>query len=307
MRTESHEREGEKALCLMTIHAHPDDEASKGAPTVARYHDQGAKTVLVCCTGGEAGSILNPAMDSDENRKRLSEIRMGELEQSRRIIGYDAVELLGYRDSGMKGAEENNDPRSFARADGGEAMEKLFALFDRYRPQVVIAYDDESDWYPHPDHQRVHELTTKAFRRAAELGKVFAPKKLYYSVFSRGRIEASHQAFLDRGLKSPFDERFLNRRARDGDITTRIPVNGYGQVRLDALRAHRTQIDPESPFWFGLGDEVASELYPFDEYILAAVNENGAVHSWPFRGPGPLKSQLVPQQLPEADLFSGIG
>src|SRR5579862_2514200 len=103
-------------LCLLTVHAHPDDEASKGAATVARYHSQGVHTVLVCCTGGEAGEILNPAMDRPEVRQRLHEVRMAELARSAEIIGYDEVVMLGYRDSGMPGTPENADPRSFAEA-----------------------------------------------------------------------------------------------------------------------------------------------------------------------------------------------
>src|SRR5437764_6740317 len=88
-------------LCLLTVHAHPDDESSKGAATVARYHAEGVRTVLVCCTGGEAGDILNPAMDRPEVRENLPAVRMEELARATEVIGYDEVVMLGYRDSGM--------------------------------------------------------------------------------------------------------------------------------------------------------------------------------------------------------------
>src|SRR3954453_11024864 len=94
-------------LCLLSVHAHPDDEASKGASTVARYKDEGVRTILVTCTGGEEGDILNPAMDKPEVRERLPDIRREELEQATKIIGYDEVILLGYRDSGMPDTEAN--------------------------------------------------------------------------------------------------------------------------------------------------------------------------------------------------------
>src|SRR5690348_9674777 len=96
-------------LCLLTVHAHPDDEASKGAATVARYHAAGVRTVLVTCTGGEEGDILNPAMDTPEVRENLPEIRRRELDRAAEIIGYDQVVMLGYRDSGMPDSEANAD------------------------------------------------------------------------------------------------------------------------------------------------------------------------------------------------------
>src|SRR5436189_3563594 len=112
-------------LCLLAVHAHPDDEASKGSATTAKYAEEGARTVLVCCTGGEAGDILNPAMDTPEVRERLHEVRMEELARATEIIGYEEVVMLGYRDSGMPGTPENEDPRCFAKAPLEEAVGKL--------------------------------------------------------------------------------------------------------------------------------------------------------------------------------------
>src|SRR6187402_3456598 len=104
-------------LCLLSVHAHPDDEASKGASTVARYGAEGVRSVLVTCTGGEEGDILNPAMERPEIRERLHEVRMEELAEATRIIGYDEVVFLGYRDSGMPDSEANARPEAFANAD----------------------------------------------------------------------------------------------------------------------------------------------------------------------------------------------
>src|SRR3954454_21425404 len=99
-------------LCLLTVHAHPDDESSKGAGSVARYTAEGVHTVLVTCTGGEEGDILNPAMDSPEVRERLHEIRIEELERATPVIGYDDVIFPGYRVSGMPASPANKDPRA---------------------------------------------------------------------------------------------------------------------------------------------------------------------------------------------------
>src|SRR6516225_1262845 len=154
--------------CLLTVHAHPDDEASKGPGTVARYHAEGVHTVLVCCTGGEAGDILNPAMDRPDVRSRLQEVRLKELDLAASIIGYDEVVLLGYRDSGMPGTPENSDPRSFARAPLSQAVGRLVEVIRRVRPQVIVTYSDDQKGYPHPDHIRVHDITVPAFDAAGD-------------------------------------------------------------------------------------------------------------------------------------------
>lgn len=277
-------------LCLLTVHAHPDDEASKGAATVAHYHSEGVRCVLVCCTGGEAGDILNPAMDRPEVRERLHEVRMEELARSTAVIGYDEVVLLGYRDSGMPDTPENADHRCFARAPMDEAVGRLVEIIRRERPQVIVTYADDQEGYPHPDHLRVHDITLPAFDAAGdpdafpEAGPPWQPLKLYYVAWSRARILAMHQKFLDLGLESPFGDRWFERPDHDHRITTRLDVNEHDNVRRAALIAHATQIDPESPFWFGLPADVVA--YGYDDYILAR--------------------SLVDTASPEDDLFAGV-
>jgi mycothiol S-conjugate amidase len=263
-------------LCLMTVHAHPDDEASKGAASVAKLHAEGVKTVLVTCTGGEAGEILNPAMEGDEDvLARLPEIRMEELRRSVEIIGYDELVLLGYRDSGMPGTEANLDPGCFAQADLDEAVGRLVAVIREHKPQVLVVYADDQSGYPHPDHLRVHEIGVAAFEAAGdpdrfpEAGEAWQPLKLYYSAWSRARMLAMHEKFVELGLESPFDRERLDRPAQDERITTRVDISEFADVRPQALLAHRTQVDPASPFWFGLPPEESRLLHPYDDYILA--------------------------------------
>ncbi|HEV7887187.1 MAG TPA: mycothiol conjugate amidase Mca [Acidimicrobiales bacterium] len=279
-------------LCLLTVHAHPDDEASKGAGTVAKYHAEGAHTVLVCCTGGEEGDILNPAMDTPEVRDNIHAVRLQELERSADVIGYDDVVLLGYRDSGMPDSEANKRPDSFAQADLDEAVGRLVREIRRTKPQVVITYNEDQSGYPHPDHLRVHDISVLAFDRAGdpdaypELGPPWQPLKLYYTVWSRARMVATHEKFKELGLQSPFDEKWFERPGQDHLITTQIEISDYGDVRRQALLAHATQIDPESPFWFGLPPEVARTIHPYDDYVLAR--------------------SLVDSPAPEDDLFAGV-
>lgn len=279
-------------LCLLTVHAHPDDEASKGPGTVARYHDAGVRTVLVTCTGGEAGDILNPAMDRPEVVADLPSIRRRELERAAEIIGYDELVLLGYRDSGMPDTPANADPRAFANAALDEAVGRLVEVIRRERPQVIITYPDDQRGYPHPDHLRVHDISLLAFEQAGDsgahpdAGPPWQPLKLYYSVWSRKRTEAMHRRFSDLGIESPFDDAWFERPSHDDRITTSIDIEGYSDVRLDALLAHETQVDPTSPFWFGLPREEQSSIHPYDDYILAR--------------------SLVETDLPESDLFAGV-
>src|SRR5581483_5609889 len=200
------------ALCLLTVHAHPDDEASKGAGTVALYHAQGVHTVLVTCTGGEEGDILNPAMDRPEVRDNLHEVRQAELARAAEIIGYDDVVMLGYRDSGMPDTPANADPRSFAAAPLDEAVGRLVTAIRQHRPQVIITYPKDQRGYPHPDHLRVNEISEVAFDAAAdpdlfpEAGPAWQPLRLCYVRWSVARIRAMHDKYLELGLESPYTD-----------------------------------------------------------------------------------------------------
>lgn len=287
-------------LCLLSVHAHPDDEASKGAGTAARYAAEGVRTVLVTCTGGEAGDILNPAVDTPEVRADLPAVRRAELEESVRILRYSQLHLLGYRDSGMAGSEDNSRPGTFAAAPLDEAVERLVALIRAERPQVLLTYDEDHSGYPHPDHIRVHDISVAAFEAAGDpdrfpgAGRPFQPLKLYYSVWSRARLAALHQAFLDRGAGSPY-QRWLERWKEDGDggerrpVTTRIDVGDHLDARRAALLAHRTQIDPES-FWMRLPEDVVRAVFPWEEYRLARC----------------LAGDTIPAAGFETDLFAGV-
>ncbi len=288
---------------LLTVHAHPDDESSKGAGTVARYHAEGVHSVLVCCTGGEEGEILNPALNTPEVRADLGAVRRRELDRAAGIIGYDEVVMLGYRDSGMAGSEANSRPGCFAQAPLDEAVGRLVSIVRRVRPQVMVVYGDDQSGYPHPDHLRVHDVGVAAFRQAGDgarfpsAGPAWQPDKLYYTVFSVARFREIHEKFEELGLESPFDDAWRKRweQMPDEVVTTAVDVSGYADVRRLALLAHGTQVDPNSRFWFGLPPEVMSSIHPHDDYRLALVK-------------GPDGTVLAPSEgVLEDDLFAGIG
>lgn len=269
----------------MTVHAHPDDEASKGAPTLAKYHAEGARTILVCCTGGEEGDLQNPTLREpgqpfhgltpEQERELVVSMRPGELERSAEIIGFDEVIMLGYRDSGMADSEPNQHPECFHQADLDEATERLVRAIRRTRPEVIITYNDDQAGYPHPDHLRVHDVSVLAFDRAGDpswypdAGEPFQPLKLYYSTWSRRRLVAMHEGLLKHRGESPFDEQWFERPDTDHRVTTRIDVGEYMWARTQSLLAHATQVDPTAPFWFGLSDAELAAIYPWEDWILA--------------------------------------
>ncbi|HJP74875.1 MAG TPA: mycothiol conjugate amidase Mca [Pseudonocardiaceae bacterium] len=283
-------------LRLMTVHAHPDDESSKGAASLAKYVAEGHEVMVVTCTGGERGSILNPGMDQPGVAENMTEIRREEMAEAAKILGVQH-RWLGYVDSGLP----EGDPKPplpegcFALVPLEESTGTLVEIIREFRPHVLITYD-ENGGYPHPDHIRCHEVSVAAFdaagdpERYPDRGEPWQPVKLYYSHgFSRAKILKIHEALLARGQESPYDEWLANwkddRPDPDDRVTTRVECGEYFEVRNRALLAHRTQIDPNSR-WFAIDPDLERSLWPHEDYELAR--------------------SLVDTTLPEDDLFTGI-
>ncbi len=256
---------------LMAIHAHPDDEASKGAGTVALYSRAGVRCSLVCCTGGEAGDILNPDMDLPHVREDIATVRMAELSASAEICGYAAVYLLGYRDSGMPDTDANAHGEAFVNADFDDAVARLVHIIRAERPHVVLAYDEHKQ-YPHPDHVMAHHVSLAAFDAAGDAdypGQHLAPwqpAKLYWFHWSFKRMRGWHDEFVRRGLDSPFERWIEMTDDADDRITACIDIEDAIDVARRALRAHRTQVAPDG-FWLQLPDEVVAQIHPYDDYV----------------------------------------
>lgn len=283
-----------KERCLLAIHAHPDDESSKGSGTMARYAHEGVRVVLMCATGGEEGDILNPRMDKPGIKERMTELRQAELQTACDLLGVSKIYQLGYRDSGMPGTGSNNHPNAFCNADSEEALRKMIEIIRRERPEVILAYD-ESRGYEHPDHIRVHEWGTRAFREAGDpnrfpdAGEPWTPLKLYYfATFTKRRFRKLHEAAVAEGVESPYVgwlEQWDELGFAEPEVTTQVDVGDYVELRSKALLAHATQIDPDS-FWFATPDEIHRKVYPWEDYTLI--------------------ESKVASELPEDDLFAGI-
>ncbi|MGW1071462.1 mycothiol conjugate amidase Mca [Streptomyces sp. NPDC002537] len=282
-------------LRLMAVHAHPDDESSKGAATMAKYVSEGVDVLVATCTGGERGSILNPKLQGDPYiEEHIHEVRAKEMAEARDILGV-RQEWLGFVDSGLP----EGDPLPplpegcFALQDVDEAAGRLVKLIREFRPHVVTTYD-ENGGYPHPDHIMTHKITMVAFEAAGdperypEAGEPWQPLKLYYNQgFNRPRTLALHEALLARGMESPYAE-WLERwqtMGRERTLTTYVPCGDFFEIRDKALIAHATQIDPDGG-WFRVPLDLQREVWPTEEYELA--------------------KSLVGTTLPEDDLFAGI-
>ena len=282
-------------LRLMAVHAHPDDESSKGAATMARYVAEGVDVHVVTCTGGERGSVLNPKMDRPEVLADIANIRRAEMDKARAILGV-RQDWLGFVDSGLP----EGDPLPplpegcFGLMDPDEAAIPLIKLMREFRPHVVTTYD-ENGGYPHPDHIMCHKVSVAAFDAAGdpdrhpELGEPWQPLKLYYnSGWTRARMLALHEGMLAAGLESPYGEwidKWSEREDRGDKITTRVECGEYFHVRDDALRAHATQVDPDG-FWFHVPMELQIKIWPTEDFELAR--------------------SLVDSPIPESDLFAGV-
>jgi mycothiol S-conjugate amidase len=291
----------------MAVHAHPDDESSKGAATMARYVSQGVQVLVCTLTGGERGDILNPAMDRPQVKADMARIRREEMAEATRILGVEQ-RFLGFVDSGLP----EGDPKPplpegcFALTPLAEATEPLVRAVREFRPHVMLTYDSNGG-YPHPDHVMTHQVSVAAFEAAAdpdayqESGEPWQPLKLYYfASFHGAKFAALHTEMLRRGLESPYTKIFeeweerAKARGREGgrgggwgelEITTQVPCGDFFGIRDEALKAHATQVDP-SGFWFRCPLDVQQAAWPTEDYHLAR--------------------SVVDSELPEDDLFAGI-
>lgn len=262
---------------LMFVHAHPDDEASKGAATAARYVDEGAEVVLVTCTGGEAGEVLNaghPAVDPAD----LPGVRALELAAAVAAIGFTRAEGLGQLDSGWHEDPSTIPDGTFARVPVDVSASRLATILREERPHVVVTYPPDGG-YPHPDHIQTSTVTMRGVELAADPtapdveGEPWdVPRTVYVTGFPRERTEAIHQAMVEQGLESPFAEWFLkmeDRPPRDADAPAdvRVHVGDWLSRRDDALRAHATQVDPEGS-WFSVPRDIERAVYPWETFVL---------------------------------------
>ena len=267
---------------LLLVHAHPDDEAISSGGVIARAHDWGHRVVLVTCTGGEAGEIHN--MDEASVRPRLKEVRAAELRAAAGILGIDRLIDLGYRDSGMAGTEDNDNPASFHRAPTEDAASTLAAIILEERPEVVVTYGADGI-YGHPDHVKAHHVTVAAVDMLARSNQ--APEKLYFIAIPRSGLARMSEQFRERGLADAFsqeDRPTLILGTPDEEITTVVDCSAYVDRKKRAFMAHTSQMAPDS-FFLNTPEDLFNTMFGTECFVVA----RGATG-----------------QVPESDLFAGL-
>lgn len=286
-----------EGLRLLAVHAHPDDESSKGAAMMAAYAAAGAEVMVATATGGEAGDLLNPAAGENPHCHRdLPGVRRLEMQEAAEALGVQHV-WLGFADSGLP----EGDPMpplpfgSFGTLPLEHASAPLVRLVRRFKPHVILAYD-EMGGYPHPDHIMSHKIAVEAYHAAGDAerypdcGEAWQPQKLYYDrAFNPARFRAIHEAFVAAGQESPYEERLAWFEEADWrtkhEVTTQVPIGDFLDRRDAALRAHRTQVEPDG-FFFATPNDFLREVWPYDDYVLI--------------------DSKVETQIPEYDVFAGL-
>jgi mycothiol S-conjugate amidase len=283
-------------LRLLSVHAHPDDESSKGAGTLAYYRSRGAEVLVVSLTGGEEGRVLNEHLAPDAVSmagRDLPGLRRREMARAAAVMGIQH-RWLGYADSGWPEDGEPEPINSFASIPLEISAEPLVRLIRDFRPQVMVTYD-ENGGYPHPDHLRTHAVSIYARDAAADparypdAGPAWIIQKTYYDqVFNGPRVNAMYDALVAREPDSELVEEIGKIRRwfdRPDLATTHVPVGDFLETRDEALRSHASQVSPQSTFFLWPND-LQREVWPWEDFQLA--------------------DSELPPELPESDLFAGV-
>jgi LmbE family N-acetylglucosaminyl deacetylase len=268
---------------LMAVHAHPDDESSSTGGILARYADEGLRTVVVTCTNGEYGDApggIKPGTPGHDP-EGVARIRRGELERACALLGVHSLELLDYHDSGMADWDYRASADAFCNVPIGVAADRLAGLFEKHRPDVVVTYADDAG-YDHPDHVHATRVTMAALERSE------IPKKAYWSLIRASSFIRFRELLVEQGLEIDFPEpnpEIVQRmRELEERITTTIDVRHFVGRKRAALQLHASQI--EESFFAKLPAEAFGTIFAEEDYIRVHNTTDAAV--------------------PESDMFNGV-
>lgn len=249
---------------ILAAFAHPDDESFGSGGTLAHYARSGIQVTLVCATRGEVGEISDPALATPEN---LGQVREQEMLAAAQALGVGDVRFLGYRDSGMAGTEENNNPQAFVNAPAEAVVKQLVQIIREVRPQVVLTFDPKGG-YGHPDHIAIHQHTVAAFHLAGdperypEAGPVWQPARLFYTAIPRSFFLAMRDRLVAAGEDTSMFDRIEENGMGwpDDQIHAQLDVSSTVGAKWQSLNAHRTQFGENNMFRRFPEDEVQAML-----------------------------------------------
>lgn len=261
---------------ILGCFAHPDDEIFGTGGTFSQYAEQGVDIYLVCATRGEAGEIAEPHLATQET---IAQVREAELTCAAQTLGAQAPIFLGYRDSGMAGTPENDDPRAFINAPADAVVAQLVALMRRLRPAAVVTFDPKGG-YGHPDHIAIHKHTVAAFAKAGDatfrpdLGAAWQPARLFYRAMSRTQFNTMRDVLTAAGLDGNFYT-YLEKHGMiydDADITLTVDVRPQTARKLQAIRCHATQFGPDHN-WRRATLDMAEQVMGREQFVLAYTGD----------------------------------
>ncbi len=286
---------------LLLVHAHPDDETINNGATMARYVAQGAHVTLVTCTRGEEGEVLVPELAhlAASQEDGLGKHRETELANAMSALGVTDFRFLGapakqWRDSGMMGTDPNNRTDVFWQADLDEAASYLVTIIREVKPQVLVTYDDFGG-YGHPDHIQAHRVAMRAAELASEPaygeGEAWTISKIYWNTMPRSVVEEGITTMKEQGgsffgTENIDDLPFVK---PDEVVTSVIDGSEYVDAKMNAMKAHPTQIALDGPF-FALSNNLGNKVWGFEYYTLVKGEKAG-----PFDANGR-----------ETELFAGV-
>jgi N-acetyl-1-D-myo-inositol-2-amino-2-deoxy-alpha-D-glucopyranoside deacetylase len=270
-----------EGIRILLVHAHPDDETINNGATMALYADKGAQVTLITCTRGEEGEVLVPGLAhlASGDQDQLGQHRETELALAMKALGITDYRFLGapsvkFRDSGMMGTEPNNRPDVFWQADLETAAKILVEVIDEIKPHILITYD-EFGGYGHPDHIQAHRVAM----RASELS-TWQIQKIYWNTMPKSVIAQGMEKMKEIGsdffgAESVDDIPF----AKDDEfVTTLIDGVAYVDNKMEAMKAHETQIALDGPF-FALSNNLGLQIWGDEYYTLVKGTKTGPFDS----------------------------
>lgn len=260
---------------ILAIYGHPDDEGQVTG-TMAKFVANGDQVTLVCATRGEVGEISDPLLATPET---LGYVRELELRAAMAQIGVNDVHLLPYRDSGMAGWPQNDDPRALHSQEPVAVVREIVGIMRRVRPHLVFTWDPEGG-YGHPDHVAVHRHTLAAFQAASdaslhpEAGAAWTPARLYWG--ARGMknraavtFEMERRGLLPEPVTTERRERLEKAMAEPDPVVSVVSdVAAHMEARRAATRMHRTQFGADG-FAARVPADLAAQLYGQERFYQA--------------------------------------